>query len=74
MKYRLIGENDLFSAPINQILRNRGIDDVASFLVPTKENVIHHSKLKNMGEAIQCFLSHVKKGSRVAVVVDSDPD
>ncbi|MEB5480915.1 DHH family phosphoesterase [Shouchella clausii] len=74
MKYRLIGENNIFEEPIEQILRNRGITNVDGFLNPSEEDVIHYSKLKNIDKAVKCLLNHLGKNSEIVVIVDSDPD
>lgn len=72
MKCELIGKNDYLN-PLETILTNRGIEDIQSFLNVSEKNVVHWSKLKNINEAVECFLQHIKKDSKVFVQVDSDP-
>ncbi|PLR72191.1 DHH family phosphoesterase [Bacillus sp. UMB0728] len=73
MKYELIGKNNILE-PIETVLRNRGIEDIQSFFNISEKDTIHWSKLRNMDRAVDCLLGHVKKGSKVFVQTDSDPD
>lgn len=73
IKYILKGENNYFN-PLTQVLKNRKIDNIDLFLKPNKSSEIHFSKLKNISKAVRCFLKHARKGGRVAIQVDSDPD
>ncbi|MGD7046966.1 single-stranded-DNA-specific exonuclease RecJ [Rossellomorea marisflavi] len=73
MKYELIGENDYLN-PIETVLRNRGIEDIQSFLSTSEKDVIHWSKLKNIVEAVECLLKHIEKESKVFVQCDPDAD
>ncbi|PAD70574.1 single-stranded-DNA-specific exonuclease RecJ [Bacillus sp. 7586-K] len=74
MDYRLIGKNDFLLNPIDTILKNRGIEDVQSFLNISNKHVYHWSKLKNIHRAIDCLLKHINKDSKIFIQVDSDPD
>lgn len=74
MKYELIGKNEYLFNPIETILRNRGIEDIQSFLNIDAKRVIHWSKLKNIELAVECLLKHVKNGGKAFVQIDSDPD
>jgi single-stranded-DNA-specific exonuclease len=73
VKYQLIGKNNLLE-PIGTILRNRGIEDIQSFLHVSEKEIIHWSKLKNIVKAADCLLGHIKKGSKIYIQVDADPD
>jgi single-stranded-DNA-specific exonuclease len=73
MKYELIGRNNLLS-PIGTVLRNRGIEDIQSFLHTSEKDVFHWSKLRNIEKAVDCLLSHIKKDSKIFIQVDADPD
>lgn len=74
MKYQLIGDNDFINNPIESVLRNRGIDDIQSFLNIDEECTIHWSKLKNMDLAVESLLKHIKNNNYIFVQTDSDPD
>jgi single-stranded-DNA-specific exonuclease len=73
VRYQLIGKNNLL-APIETVLRNRGIEDIQSFLHTSEKDVIHWSKLKNIDKAADCLLDHIKKESSIFIQVDADPD
>ena len=76
MQYELIGENDITNL-FDTVLHNRNvIGEEAKKLIlnPTAESLIFPFKLKNMEEAIVLLLTHYEKGSKIAVVVDSDMD
>lgn len=53
---------------------NRSIQDTERFLNPSADDVIHHSKLKNMDIAVEMLDSHLEKDSEFVVVIDSDGD
>ncbi|PAD84934.1 single-stranded-DNA-specific exonuclease RecJ [Niallia circulans] len=73
MKYNLIGKNNTFD-PLKQILYNRGIEDIDSYLKISKDVVIHWSKLKNIKSAIDVLLHHLNKKHKIFIQIDSDPD
>ncbi|AZV43584.1 hypothetical protein BAOM_2975 [Peribacillus asahii] len=73
MKYKLIGENH-FMNPIETILRNRGIDDIQSFLHTSEKDIIHWNKLRNIEKAVECMISHIEKKNKIFIQVDSDCD
>jgi single-stranded-DNA-specific exonuclease len=73
VKYQLIGKNNLLE-PIGTVLRNRGIEDIQSFLNISQKDVIHWSKLRNIEIAADCLLEHIKKDSKIFIQFDSDQD
>lgn len=73
MRYELIGKNNLL-APIETVLKNRGIEDIQSFLHTSEKDIIHWSKLRNIEKAVDCLLDHIQKGSKIFVQADSDSD
>lgn len=73
MRYTLVGENDYLN-PIETVLKNRGIEDIQSFLSVSEKNIIHWSKLKNIDNAVSKLLEHIEMNSKIFVQVDSDPD
>jgi single-stranded-DNA-specific exonuclease len=73
VEYRLIGKNNYLD-PINTILKNRGIEDIQSFLNIDEKVVIHWSKLKNIEKAAECLFSHIKNNNKIFVQVDADCD
>jgi single-stranded-DNA-specific exonuclease len=73
VKYQLIGKNNLLE-PMGTVLRNRGIEDIQSFLNISEKDIIHWSKLRNIELAVDCLLEHIKKDSKIFIQVDSDQD
>lgn len=73
MKYELLGKNDTMS-PIEQVLHNRGIDDVEKFLGAGENPGVlnHYSRLDNIDEAVSCLLQHIGGGNNIWVQVDPD--
>lgn len=74
MKFKLIGENNFDTYPIETIFRNRGVHNLNEFINIDESCIIHHSLLVNIYEAVNCLLKHVKKGSKIFIQVDSDCD
>ncbi len=74
MKYELIGSNDYFLNPIETILKNRGIEDIQSFLNVNENNIIHWSNLENIEKAVECLIDHIKNESKIFIQYDSDID
>lgn len=73
MKYKLIGEND-FSNPIATILKNRGIDDINSFLNIDESNVHSPYLFDNIELAVKILIKHLDRESKIFIQVDSDCD
>jgi single-stranded-DNA-specific exonuclease len=73
MRYEIIGKNNLL-APLETVLRNRGIEDIQSFLHISPNVIIHWSKLINIDKAVVCFLKHIEKNNNIFLQVDADPD
>lgn len=73
MKYKLKG---IFSTDadecIEDILKNRGVEDVDSFLSPNIEDEIDYHYLDNINEGVNMLLKHIN--GKIAVIVDSDVD
>lgn len=59
---------------LGTVLENRGIKDVERFLNPSISDVNHYSGLLDMDKAVQVFVEHEKKESRMVVIQDSDGD
>lgn len=75
MIYKLYkdGNND-FCNIIPEVLHNRGISDVNTYLNLTEEVIIPSNYLSNMTEAIGCFKQHYDKNNKIMVLVDEDVD
>lgn len=73
LNYRLI-DPPLNELTIDEILKNRGIDDVTEYKNPTQKSEIPFSLLDNIYDAATMYIKHLKKGSKIAYIVDSDAD
>jgi len=72
MKYKLVGDNDI-SNPMENVLINRDIKNIKTFLKPTSNVCISPLKLKNIMKAAQTLLKVIKDGGELFIQVDSDP-
>lgn len=68
--FKLLSQEEI----LKEILEKRGVLDVEAFLKANENDVYDGRLLKNMDKAIECFVEHMSKGSRVHVVVDCDTD
>lgn len=75
MKYRLYenGSNDTSNVVI-EVLKNRGICDCNEYLNLTDKVVLPYSYLNNMDEAVDLFINHFERKSKIGVLVDEDVD
>lgn len=75
MQYRLI-ENSLNDKHnvIETVLLNRGIINPQEYLNLDESCVQDYNDLKNMKEAVQCFLKHYEQQDKIIVMPDSDCD
>lgn len=73
LNYKLAGNND-FDNPKCCVLQNRGIENVNEYLNLTSECLVDYHNLDNISEAVQMFLRHIERHSKIAIVVDCDAD
>lgn len=71
MQYKLIGNNDTNNV-IRTVLKNRGIDDWNKYINLNIIDDDEHKGLDNINEAVQCFVSHIERGSEVGILFDTD--
>ena len=71
MQYKLIGNNDT-SNIIKTVLQNRGIDDWKGYSQLNSMNDEEYKGLDNINEAVECFVSHIERGSDVGILFDTD--
>lgn len=74
MNYKLIGDNDYIFDPQGTILRNRGIEDIDTFLNLTEDVTYNYKLLKNIDRAIECVASHIENKNNILIVADPDVD
>ena len=71
MKYTLIGSGNTYS-PIETVLKNRGITED---LFNLDESVVEdYNNLDNIIDGVELLLKHIKNGSRIKMITDSDFD
>lgn len=73
IKYKVIGKNDI-NNPQDCILKNRGIQDIEYYKNLDNTCLVPYSNLDNIGKAVQMFVEHINKGSKIALLVDCDAD
>ena len=59
---------------LSEILIDRGVQDIESFLHPTSECELDPYGLENIDLAAEMLLRHLRKNSKIMFVVDSDTD
>ena len=75
MKYKLISELPLYDSPIEQVLKNRGIEDPVHYINSTDKDINDPKLLgKNLEIAMLTLLKHIKSNSETLIIVDSDCD
>lgn len=76
-KYKIIGEQSYFGDIFHSILKNRGVEDINSFLgVAYLGNKVQHSAklFKDIDKAVNLYLKHINNESTIAIPVDPDLD
>ena len=75
MKYRL---NKTFTTDpdraLQEILEDRGVTDIYSFMHPDSSCELNPYDLKNIDSAAEHLLYHLRKQSKILFVVDCDTD
>jgi len=75
MKFKIIGENNYNASNlIYEILKNRGIKDIDSFLNINESVITNPYVFKNMDIAIKCLLKHLENESNILIIPDTDVD
>lgn len=75
MKYRL--RNKYTENPnraLEEILKDRGVEDVENFMYPSSDCELDPYKLKNVEAAANMLLSHLRRSHNILFVVDCDAD
>lgn len=75
MKYRLYENSDNNTSNVlEEVLRNRGIDDYEKYLNLDESVLIPYENLDNIREAVELFMKHFDNKNKIEILVDSDPD
>ena len=75
MKYRLRKEYSKEpQKAIQDILKDRGVNDIYNFCNPSADCELNPYNLKNIERAADMLLQHLRRGSRILYIVDADCD
>ena len=74
MEFQLISPRNPDYTAIQQVLMNRGIEDVEHYLNTSAEDELSPLDLDNMEKGAKLLVSHMAQKSKVLVIVDSDCD
>ena len=55
---------------LQEILKDRGVEDIDKFLSPSKECELNPYLLDNIKEGAEMLLKHLRKENRICIVVD----
>lgn len=73
MKYRLVNP-ELNSPYLENLLRERGVEDVKEYIKPTQNYLNNPAKLDNIEKGAELYLNVIKRNGNILIVVDSDCD
>ena len=73
MKYRLVNP-ELNSPYLENLLRERGVEDVKEYIKPTQNYLNDPAKLDNIEKGAELYLNVIKHNGNILIVVDSDCD
>lgn len=74
MRLKLRGKRDDSLTFLQQVLKNRGVQDVQNFFDISWNNVSDPYNLDFIKEGIELLISHIENSNRIAVLVDADMD
>lgn len=74
MQYRLYDSKKKSSNVLEQVLYNRGIDDVGIYLDLNDDVVGDYNLLENMEESVNLFNKHFQEKNCIGIIPDSDVD
>ena len=75
MRYRLRKEYSTNpDKALKEILADRGVNDIENFMHPSAECELNPFDLKNIDEAADLLLYHLRKNSKILFIVDADCD
>lgn len=74
MEYQLINPRRPGTSAIEQVLLNRGIEDVQHYLNTVDTDILSPLDLDNIENGAKMLVSHMAQGSKVFIIVDSDCD
>lgn len=74
MEYQLINPRRPGTSAIEQVLLNRGIQDVRHYLNTVDSDILSPLDLDNIENGAKLLVSHIVQESKVFVIIDSDCD
>lgn len=75
MKYRLYENSDNNTSNVlEEVLRNRGVDDYEKYLNLNEDVLIPYENLDNMNKAVELFDRHFQCRDKIGIVPDPDVD
>ena len=75
MKYRLYENSDNNTSNVlEEVLRNRGVDDYEKYLDLDESVLIPYENLDNIHEAVELFMKHFDNKNKIEILIDEDPD
>lgn len=74
MKYKLIAPMNPRFSTIEQVLKNRGIQDIQHYLNTTDADILDPKLLANIQEAAKMLVKHISNQSDIFIIVDGDAD
>lgn len=74
MEYKLINPRQEGTSAIEQVLYNRGIQNIEHYLNTNDTDILDPSTIANIEEGAKMLVSHIAQNSRVMVQIDSDCD
>lgn len=74
MEYKLISPRRQGYSAIEQVLTNRGIEDVNHYLNTSDNDILNPMLLDNMEQGAKMLISHIAQNDRVHIIIDSDVD
>lgn len=74
MEYKLISPRRQGYSAIEQVLANRGIEDINHYLNTSDNDILNPMLLDNMEQGAKMLISHIAQNDRVHIIIDSDVD
>ena len=75
MKYKLYENSDNNTSNVlEEVLRNRGVDDYEKYLNLDESVLIPYENLDNINKAVELFMKHFNNKDKIEILVDEDPD
>ena len=74
MEYKLINPRNTSFSAIEQVLYNRGIENIEHYLNTTDSDILEPSIIANIQEGAKMLVSHIARNSKIMVQIDSDCD